>query len=314
MIWTGQYWGWWSWWGAESQNCGCGCLPQVKLSGYPVQAVSEVKINGDILAPTEYRLDESRYVTRLNDAMWPVCQNLVPGTTTRKARSPSPTPTGKTRPALGVSAAAQLACELYKECAGGAAGTCALPKGTTRVTRQGITVERLAFTSWGYTGRGTRGGRMSGWQTGLPLVDAFLNTYNRTGLLATADVLGSGETLRTAVDRHDRRAQRTRYLGVFSSVRSWSVRCRGEVRSFFGRPRSNAGFASPADAPDLGIRSGDLTANLRFEVRPGEEGQEAIVGTNATHRGFNYPAFWDLNGRPWLFSALQQFFPDARRT
>ena len=182
MIWTGQYWGWWSWWGAESQNCGCGCLPQVKLSGYPVQAVSEVKINGDILAPTEYRLDEQRFVTRTNDDMWPVCQNLSLDDDQEGTFSITYT-YGQDPPELGVSAAAQLACELYKECAGGAAGTCALPKGTTRVTRQGITVERLAFTSWGFTGRGTRGGRMSGWQTGLPLVDAFLNTYNRTGLL-----------------------------------------------------------------------------------------------------------------------------------
>lgn len=49
-----------------------------------------------------------------------------------------------------------------------------LPKGVTRITRQGITIDKLAFTSWGY-----REGR---WATGLPLVDAFLATVNPAGL------------------------------------------------------------------------------------------------------------------------------------
>ena len=44
----------------------------------------------------------------------------------------------------------------------------------TRITRQGITIDRLAFTSWAY--------QSGKWQTGLPLVDVFLMAYNKGGL------------------------------------------------------------------------------------------------------------------------------------
>ena len=47
------------------------------------------------------------------------------------------------------------------------------PAGTTRVTRQGIVIERLAFTSWAF--------RDGSWRTGLPLVDAFLTRTTRRG-------------------------------------------------------------------------------------------------------------------------------------
>lgn len=81
-----------------------------------------------------------------------------------------------------MAAAAQLACEIYKACADVTSGDCVLPKGVTRVTRQGVTIEKLAFTSWGYIGKNNRG-FAPGWRTGLPLVDAFLNAYARSGLV-----------------------------------------------------------------------------------------------------------------------------------
>ena len=50
-----------------------------------------------------------------------------------------------------MAAAAQLGCEIYKACSGAeSSGDCALPSGVTRVTRQGITIEKLAFTTWAY--------------------------------------------------------------------------------------------------------------------------------------------------------------------
>ena len=75
-----------------------------------------------------------------------------------------------------MSAAAQLACEIYKACNG---VDCALPLGTTRITRQGVTIERLSFTSWAFQ---SGVGQVGGWRTGLPLVDAFLQAYNPAGL------------------------------------------------------------------------------------------------------------------------------------
>jgi hypothetical protein len=76
---------------------------------------------------------------------------------------------------------------------------------------------------------------------------------------------------------------------------------------------TNAGFTSPASPPNLGIDGGDLTAELRFSLRPGPDGMEAVIGTDANKDGFSYPAYWDLNGRPWLFSALQSVFPETAR-
>ncbi len=76
---------------------------------------------------------------------------------------------------------------------------------------------------------------------------------------------------------------------------------------------ANASFDSPSSPPNLGIEGGDLTAGLRFFLRPGLDGLEAVVGTDANKDGFSYPAYWDLNGRPWLFGALESVFPDTAR-
>jgi hypothetical protein len=73
---------------------------------------------------------------------------------------------------MGVAAAAELACEIYKSCEDDV--ECVLPAGVSRIQRQGITIERNAFVAWG---------RQEGiWRTGLPLVDLFLNTYNSAGI------------------------------------------------------------------------------------------------------------------------------------
>lgn len=162
--------------------CLVACSPsRVKLSGYPVREITEVKIDGDVLAASEYTLWKHRYVTRLNDGRWPWGQDLTLADTEDNTFSVTYN-YGADPPELGAAAAAQLACEFYKECAGIA--DCALPKGVTRVSRQGIVIEKLAFTNWAFTpGRYARGGRSVGWNTGLPLVDAFLSTYNSAGIM-----------------------------------------------------------------------------------------------------------------------------------
>jgi hypothetical protein len=165
--------------------CLVACSPsRIKLSGYPVQEITEVKIDGDVLPDTDYTLWKGRYLTHLNDGRWPIRQNLTLEDTEDGTFSISYT-YGADPPSLGQAAAAQLACEIYKSCANatGAGGACALPVGVTRVTRQGVTIEKLAFTTWGYTPASrARGSRSPGWNTGLPLVDAFLNAYNSAGL------------------------------------------------------------------------------------------------------------------------------------
>jgi hypothetical protein len=155
-------------------SCLVACEPSlVKLAGVPVREITEVLVDGAILAASEYRVFQDRYLQRLNNGRWPRRQNLTLADTEDGTWSISYT-FGADPPALGVSAAAQIACEMFKSCDNATSGACALPTGVTRITRQGLTIDRLAFTSWGF-----REGR---WATGLALVDAFLATVNPAGL------------------------------------------------------------------------------------------------------------------------------------
>lgn len=141
----------WYWQNECGDKCGCGPLSRITLNGYPVREIVEVKIDGVVLDPAAYRLDQWRYLTRMDDAgppavqqRWPGCQNLAldddqPGTWSVSYRY------GVDPPQIGRDAAAQLACEIYKACSGQA---CKLPSNTTKVQRQGVTIERnvlLAF-------------------------------------------------------------------------------------------------------------------------------------------------------------------------
>jgi hypothetical protein len=158
-------------WSSLCDLCLVNCSPSlVKLAGYPIRSITEVMIDGVALNPLgNYRLHRHRYAMRLDSKRWPTRQNLTIPDTEDGTFSISYM-YGQSPPLAGSAAAGQLACELYKECAGEA---CALPKGTTRQTRQGITIEKLAFTTWGFQGQ---------WRTGMPLVDAFLSAYNPTGM------------------------------------------------------------------------------------------------------------------------------------
>lgn len=178
-----QGWGW-GWWGAYGWGwgwegcadvCGCGPLSRVSLSGYPVVSIEEVKINGDVVDPAGYRLDDWEYLTRLADSegnaqFWPSCQRLDVGPDDPQSFAVSYS-YGYDPPLPGVAAAAQLACELYKACTG---GVCDLPAGVTQIDRQGISIKRAPFLAWGKV--------QNNWATGLSFVDVFLAAYNPGGL------------------------------------------------------------------------------------------------------------------------------------
>lgn len=189
-----------SWWGSNGRSaCGCRHLSRVQLSGYPVRDIVEVKIDGDVVDPDTYRLDERRWLSRVRDPaepdtvlLWPRCQHLdlddtQDGTFSVTYRY------GQDPPLSGQAAAAQLGCELYKACSG---QSCALPTGTTRINRQGIVIERLAFAAWAFN-RGS-GSQAPGWHTGLPLVDAFLGEVNATAMKRRPTIWSADSYLRFA--------------------------------------------------------------------------------------------------------------------
>lgn len=178
-------WGWasfgdagWGWQHECGDRCGCGSISKIKLSGYPVREIVAVTIDGVALDEVDddgnpnYRLDGNRWLVRMDapgppvrKRRWPSCQNLSldaseAGTFEVSYQS------GIDPPDIGRRAAAELACQLAIAC-GIAGGDCLLPQGTTRITRQGVTVERELLTGW-FDAKKT---------TGLPAVDLFLRGY-----------------------------------------------------------------------------------------------------------------------------------------
>jgi hypothetical protein len=165
------------WYNECGRSCGCSRLSRIKLPGVPVISISEVLIDGIALAPSsadaEYRIDERCYLTRLADPdtgmprWWPGCQRLdMPPTEIGTFQITYEY--GRVAPAAGIAAARELACQLALAMA--CHDDCQLPQGVVRVVRQGVTVERAQIDVFG-KGR-----------TGLVLVDAFLGSYNPSGL------------------------------------------------------------------------------------------------------------------------------------
>lgn len=163
-------------WQCDGRPCGCSGLSTVKLPGYPVREIVQVKIDGDIVDPDTYRLDGYRYLVRVRDPAepetalrWPSCQMLDLPDTADGTFSVTYT-YGQNPPLAGQHAARELACEIAKQCAG---GECKLPTGVSQITRQGVRFDRAFFRIDPNTGA---------WRTGMAAVDAFLNAYNPNGL------------------------------------------------------------------------------------------------------------------------------------
>lgn len=148
--------------------CGCGFIPSIDLGFWPVTNIVYVKIDGETVSPATYRLDQNRYLTRLdyganftNDG-WPSCQNL--------ARPSTETGTfevmiehGVRPPSAGSYACARLAAELLKASIG---QPCHLPSRVTTVNRQ-----QLTFTM-------INPSMLDNGLTGVYEVDMFLMAYN----------------------------------------------------------------------------------------------------------------------------------------
>lgn len=118
-------------------SCACDCKPrcQITLPG-PVASVSEVLIDGIVLAASSYRVDDHQYLVRTDGDCWPRCQDYnvdVPADGTLQVSYLRGNPV----PQDILDAAATLACEFAKSCAGLA---CRLPGRISNLTRQGVTV------------------------------------------------------------------------------------------------------------------------------------------------------------------------------
>lgn len=128
-----------------------GCVESgIRLGVYPVRSVSQVKVDGAVLSPSAYRVDDQTWLVRPG-GVWPTWQRLDLPDTQPGTFSVALTH-GADPPAMGVSAAAALGAELAKMRSGLAHR---LPQRLQTVTRQGVTVAVLdpqTFLSEGLTG------------------------------------------------------------------------------------------------------------------------------------------------------------------
>lgn len=134
--------GTWSWspmsvgCGSCAQECGCSRVISIRLPG-PINTVTEVRVDGDVLAPAAYRVENGKRLVRQDGGSWPVCNDLdapdtAPGTWSVTYRQGVPVPEG------GRVAAGVLACEFAKALS--QSNDCRLPQRIQTVTREGVTV------------------------------------------------------------------------------------------------------------------------------------------------------------------------------
>lgn len=122
----------------SADDCNCGPLSEVILPG-PVGDIVQVTIDGVVLDPSTYRVDNGSRLVRQDGQRWPSCQNMslpagAEGTfTVEYYRGAAPNEI--TRYAAGV-----LAAEFYTACTT-TTGKCRLPRNTVNVIRNGVTME-----------------------------------------------------------------------------------------------------------------------------------------------------------------------------
>lgn len=131
-------------------NCACGfgdgcrtCRPhcQVYLPG-PVTGISQVLLDGSVVDPATYRVDDQVWLVRTGDDSngqpncWPYKQDYNKPVSANHTMQVTMT-RGTAPPAALLNAAGVLACEYAKACVG---AQCRLPGRVTSVTRQGVSV------------------------------------------------------------------------------------------------------------------------------------------------------------------------------
>ena len=157
----------------QSQRCGCRRLHALSLGVAPLVAVGEVVIDGEVLDPAAYRIDNARELIRLDGQPWPVCTDATDPDGFRVEVTHGIEP-----PQAGVWAAAALACELAKSRDPDLQGECKLPKRVTSVTRQGLSMVVLDPMDFLDDGK-----------VGVYECDLFLKAYNPAKLQRRAAVM-----------------------------------------------------------------------------------------------------------------------------
>lgn len=141
-------------WRPSKGSCGCsigrpGCNrpPEIVLPGYPVISVDRVEIDGVVVDPATYRVDDDVRLVRMPNVTddrnegWPCCQRMDRGLGEEDTFGIDYT-WGSIPDDAGLAAVAALGCELSLAADPNTAARCSLPKGVVRsITRQGLSME-----------------------------------------------------------------------------------------------------------------------------------------------------------------------------
>jgi hypothetical protein len=153
---------WTNIWCGHTSDCACSAVEQLQLPS-PVGAVTRITIDGAVVDPAAYRIDNGNWLVRQDGGSWPTCQDMnapedADGTfvvTMYRGAVADRTVLW----AVGVLAAEWLLAINQDE-------ACRLPAGTTSVARQGLQfdIETLNLFEDG--------------SSGIPEVDAVIARFN----------------------------------------------------------------------------------------------------------------------------------------
>jgi hypothetical protein len=148
-------------------GCDCAARTEISLPG-PVQQILQVRVDGQPVAATAYRVDDRRWLVRTDGAGWPARPDLAaaedqPGAFVVTYQRGTPVP------AAGSWAAGQLACEIAKAAVGDKG--CRLPRRVASIVRQGVQTDFVDPAKLAKDGL-----------TGVPEVDGWLAAVNPYGL------------------------------------------------------------------------------------------------------------------------------------
>lgn len=145
-----------------SGECGCRPVPEILLDPMPVTAIIAVKVDGIVLDPSAYRVDNYQRLVRVDGEQWPRCQNLTLPDSEVGTWSVVYT-FGQPLPPHGKLAVTQLAVEISKLCHD---QDCVLTDRVVHIVREGVQIELDAYSA-------IREG-----STGVPMVDRFVAWAN----------------------------------------------------------------------------------------------------------------------------------------
>lgn len=161
---------WFNGCGCRTDDCSCTTIQKVNLPGW-VGSVTEVAIDGEVIPPAYYRVDNGTQLVRTDGGSWPSCQDMNVGPdevgsfTVTYAQ-------GVPVDGNGAYAAGVLAREFALACRG---GVCSLPPGVVQIARAGITLD-LAV------------GSFPGGLTGNREVDLYVQSLNPYAVRSVAEV------------------------------------------------------------------------------------------------------------------------------